>query len=430
MIATSEPTLARNAGWMFLGQGFSLLIQAPYFVLLARLLGSHDYGVFIGAAALVSIFSQYSSLGSGMVLLRHFSQKSYPVDELWGNVIVTTCGTGFLLAFLITIFGGWLIGASSAAILGFIAFGECICAKLAEAGAQAFQAFACLKMTALLGAATNLLRLAAVTGMIIILHHGNARTWAQACLGVSCVSALIATTLVTVRITRPRFRLSLLLKTASEGLGFSVASSTTSVYNDLDKTMLNHYGMVSANGSYAIGYKLIDLTCVPIRAIHAAAFPHFCQRGIQGAKGSVLFAKRILQATLPYSLLCGILLFLCSPIVVVMLGDTFRSSASTVRWLSLLPAFRSLHLSAGDTLTGAGYQRYRTGAQLAAAAFNFLLNLCMIPALSWRGAALSSLITDGLLAIANWTILCVLVQREQSNRRIEPCGELSHAPSI
>jgi O-antigen/teichoic acid export membrane protein len=59
---------------------------------------------------------------------------------------------------------------------------------------------------------------------------------------------------------------------------------------------------------------------------------------------------------------------------------SFANSVSALQWLCLLPVFRSLHLGAGDALTGAGYQRYRNGAQLSAAGLNFGLNLWLIPA--------------------------------------------------
>jgi O-antigen/teichoic acid export membrane protein len=415
MMAIREASFIRNAGWMFLGQGCSLVLQATYFILLARLLGKHEFGIFVGATALVSMVSQYGSMGSGMVLLRHVSQKHEKVAELWGNVLVTTCGAGFVLVLLLTMCGAWFIGASSGAIIVFIAIGECVCAKLAEAAGQAFQASYRLQMTAVLTTGTNLMRLAAVTSLVVVLHHTTAKWWAQASLAVSCVSALMAVTVTSLRVAWPRFRPSLLLDTASEGLGFSFASSTTSVYNDLDKAMLSHYGMVTANGVYAMGYKWIDIACVPIRAIHAAAFPRFCQQGVAGARESIAFAKQVLQTTLPYSFVCGVLLLVCSPLVIPLLGDTFQSSVSVVRWLCLLPALRSLHLSAGDTLTGAGYQRYRTGAQLAAAAFNFGINLYFIPAFSWRGAAWSSLLTDALLAATNWAILGGIVKKELAN---------------
>jgi O-antigen/teichoic acid export membrane protein len=93
-------------------------------------------------------------------------------------------------------------------------------------------------------------------------------------------------------------------------------------------------------------------------------------------------------------------------------GHSFDASVSALRWLCLLPIFRSLHLAAGDTLTGAGYQRYRTVAQLSAAGLNFGLNLWLIPAYSWHGAAWSSLLTDGSLAAANWILLGLLIRRE------------------
>ena len=57
--------LAKNASWMFLGQGVNFAVQACYFILLARLLGADQYGILVGAAAAVSLLSQYSMLGSG-----------------------------------------------------------------------------------------------------------------------------------------------------------------------------------------------------------------------------------------------------------------------------------------------------------------------------------------------------------------------------
>src|SRR5258706_14913201 len=66
-LATSP--FVRNAGWIFGGQIASLGVQAAYFVDLARLLVSSEYGILAGAAALVSIFSQYSAMDSGRLVL-------------------------------------------------------------------------------------------------------------------------------------------------------------------------------------------------------------------------------------------------------------------------------------------------------------------------------------------------------------------------
>ncbi|HXJ29779.1 MAG TPA: polysaccharide biosynthesis C-terminal domain-containing protein, partial [Gemmatimonadales bacterium] len=75
-----------------------------------------------------------------------------------------------------------------------------------------------------------------------------------------------------------------------------------------------------------------------------------------------------------------------------------------------LPTLRAVHSFAADALTGAGHQELRTAAQVGVAAFNIALNLILIPAYSWVGAAWASLASDGALAVSLWSILIVLAR--------------------
>jgi O-antigen/teichoic acid export membrane protein len=404
--------LARNASWMFMGQGASFVVQGCYFVLLARLLGASQYGIYVGAAAAVSLLSQYSTLGSGLVMLRQVSRRHSDFPEYWGNVLVTTLSVGLVVILGLALVGKWMVGPASASVIVLIAIGDCTCARLAEGAGQAFQAFERLKLTAALTSATNVARLMTAAAMVLVLHHSSVRQWAIASLFVSCLSAAMALILVTARLGWPTFDVKLLRARAVEGVGFSIAASTTSIYNDIDKAMLSRYGMLEANGIYSMAYRVIDMSCTPIRALHSAAFPRFCQMGSDGARGSITFTRRLLGKTVPFGLLAAGGLFLAAPLIPYVVGRSFSNSVSALQWLCLLPLFRSLHLGAGDTLTGAGYQRYRTAAQLSAAGLNFGLNLWLIPAYSWHGAAWASLATDGGLAATNWLILSLLIRRE------------------
>jgi O-antigen/teichoic acid export membrane protein len=49
---------------------------------------------------------------------------------------------------------------------------------------------------------------------------------------------------------------------------------------------------------------------------------------------------------------------------------------------------------------------------VSVAAINVLLNLWLIPAYSWRGAAWASLLTDGLLAISLWCAIQFLSRKD------------------
>src|ERR1700691_3609510 len=86
-------TLAHNAGWMLVGQGLSLLLQAAFFVLLARLLGVREYGVFAGAFAFVGIAMPYSTLGSGLLFMRYVSARPSTYAIYWGNILFSTVVT-------------------------------------------------------------------------------------------------------------------------------------------------------------------------------------------------------------------------------------------------------------------------------------------------------------------------------------------------
>src|SRR6516165_6749853 len=82
--------LARNAGWMMLGQGTSFLLQAAYFILIARLLGAYEYGLYAGAFALAAIVGEYSTMGSGTLFLRYVSADPKRFSQYWGNLLLVT----------------------------------------------------------------------------------------------------------------------------------------------------------------------------------------------------------------------------------------------------------------------------------------------------------------------------------------------------
>ena len=408
---TRESPLVRNAGWMFCGQGLSVVSQGICFILLARLMGSIECGIYFGAVAMVSIVSQYSPLGSHSVFLRYVSPNPKNFALYWGNVLVTTFTLGSLFVVLLTWAGPRIAHSYSHTMLLCIALGDCLCAQLTIAAGRVFQAFEKMRITAALNLLVNLLRMLLAGLMLWRLHHGTARQWAFAALFVSSIAAGTALVLVTRQYGRPAYSAKLLRQRTGEGFIFSLSYSTTGVYNDIDKAMLGHYGMNAANGIYAMAYRVIDVACMPFVSIQAAAIPSFFRKGVNGVRSTADYALRIARRTGPVALLTMAAMLVAAPIIPHLLGSSFNESVSALRWLCLIPVFRSLHFSAGDALTACGKLKLRVGIQVAAAAFNFRVNLYLIPLYSWRGAAWSSLVTDGLLAALNWTMLLWLTSR-------------------
>jgi O-antigen/teichoic acid export membrane protein len=408
MISFKGGSLARNASWILIGQGLSVVCQAAYFILLARLLGSTEYGIYAGAFATVAILSVYSTLGSQFTLLRHVSANPKEFPLYWGNVLATTSVLGCFFVGVLVLTISHIAHSYSVGLIVCVAIGDCICSQITDASSRVFQVFEKMRITAFLGLLTNLLRTLLAGYLLWSLHHATAQQWVMASLAVSTFAMCAALTLVTKQFGWPEFSADLLRKRSGEGVIFAISSSTSGIYNNFDKAMLGHYGMNAANGVYSMAYRVVDICTMPISSIHAAAFPRFFKKGVGGVGITTPYAWRIVKRTAPMALLLSMAMALTAPIIPHLLGNSFFESISALRWLCLLPVFRSFQYSAGDALTGAGLQKLRFGSQAVGAAFNFGVNLYLIPHYGWIGAAWSSLATDALLGLSNWTVLLAL----------------------
>jgi O-antigen/teichoic acid export membrane protein len=420
----------RNVLWMFSGQGLALVVQAGYFIVIARLLGNLQYGILVGAAACVAVVSPYASLGSGFVFLRYVSPDPRRFASYWGNIIISTLGLGTVLVILLGLASPWLLHGQRPLLVVLMAIGDCICIQLTVANSQVFQAFEKLRYTALLNLLTNTLRLLVALVLLVVVRHANALQWAVASLIVSSLACCGAFLFILVHFGRPSFSLRLFIERGWEGFIFAITGSTSSVYNDVDKVILAHQGMNIANGIYTMAYRVIDVSTMPVRSIHAAAFPRFFRYGAsaEGLSATRKFAGKILKRTSALSLGLALAMVVAAPLIPFVIGKQFAASVSALRWLSLIPLFRSIHIIAGDALSSAGYQNYRLGAQAGIAVMNFVMNIYLIPRYSWHGAAWASLASDGLLAILMWGTVFILERRKIGTRHpvyIDQADELA-----
>jgi len=411
-------SLARNAGWMMFGQCMGYVLQAGYFVILARLLGVVQYGIFAGAFAFVNLVARYSTLGTGTLFLRYVSTDRGKFAVFFGNILLVTAVFGTISVVVLHIAGYHLLNPASAAIVILAAISNCLGTQFGTCAAQMFQAVEQMRITAVLSLFVNFLRVMAAGAMLLIMHHASAWQWSLASMLVSVVGALVGIALAIVKFGVPKFSLTIFKKHLVEGLEFAFASSTTSAYNDLDKTLLSHYGMNAANGVYTMAYRIIDISTMPIVSLRDAALPRIFKAGTEGIGKAGDYASKIWKQAFVYSLVAAGGMFLIAPLVPMVVGKTFLEGVSALRWLCLIPVFRSVHEIAGSALTGAGLQRYRTGSQVLATLLNLGLNVWLIPKHGWLGAAWASLATDGSLGVMNWTMLKYLTLRENRSREL------------
>jgi O-antigen/teichoic acid export membrane protein len=385
---------------MLVGQAARTVIQGVYFIVVAHALRPAGYGAFVAAMSIVLIAAPFASLGAGVVLLKNVARDRAALPVYWGNALVVVAVSGSVLLVVVLAAAHALLPATIP--LGLVlALGaaELLFARTVEVCAQLFQAFQQLKWTAAIQLMLSGWRLLSIAVLYTALREPTAMQWSLGYLAATVVATAIAFLLVQVRCGRPRLVVDRARMELREGAYFSVSLSAQSIYNDIDKTMLSRLSTLATAGVYGAAYRIVEVAFTPVAALLSASYARFFQHGANGLQGTLRLTRKLLPVAAAYGVVAGVGLMLLAPVVPMVLGERYAPIAPILRWLAPLPLLRACHYFLADALTGAGYQRARSAVQIVVAGANVGLNLWLIPAYSWQGAAWASLGCDALLAV-------------------------------
>jgi O-antigen/teichoic acid export membrane protein len=396
---------------MLSGQAANFFLQAGYFIIVARLLGVFEYGVFAGAFALVNIVTPYSALGYGMLFMRYVSVDHSRAGTYWGNTILTTSCMSVLFAAALFFVGPLLSNIRQKELFVVIVLANCLFGQMSTLASGVFQTFEKMRASAILSFFTNLCRFISVLAAKVCLGHASALEWSVALLIGSVCGAVISYCWVRREIGPVTTDFKLVLKRTQEGLGFAFAGTTQGVYNDVDKAMLSHYGLTRENGFYTLAYRVVDFATTPIAAIDLAVLPRIFRIGNDDLRHVFRLAVRATAIACGVGVLTALCIAVTAPLIPYLVGHGFTGVISALRCLCWIPLLRAVHRLSGSILTGSGRQQYRTLGQFVVAGINLVLNMWWIPTYGWIGAAWSSVASDGLLAVANSLMVLALWRR-------------------
>ncbi|MGB5636576.1 MAG: oligosaccharide flippase family protein [Waterburya sp.] len=382
---------------------FRLVFQGIYFVILARSFAPERYGAYVGIVAIVSVFIPFSSWGSEKIIIQNVSRDRNVFREYWGTGILKTLIFGSLFISLILIIYRFIpISGISIYAVFFIALANLIFLRLNDLVRDSFVGIGLLNYTGRVIFLVSLNRFFAVLLLIALYDQPSIEVWTMLyCLATFCAAAT-STYLLVKHVEYPKFNLSKVKQDLRLGFSFAVGISAQSIYNDLDKSMLAKLSTLESAGIYGAAYHILNVSLMPILSLAMASFRNFFQKGASGIQGSFALCKKLLPMSLGYSLIAIAGIGIFAPLIPLILGSGYTDSAIALVWLSPTIFFRTMHIFAADTLTGANFQSARSTCQVLIAIINGLLNLWLIPLYSWRGAIGATIISEFLLMAFLW----------------------------
>ncbi|MGO8791720.1 MAG: oligosaccharide flippase family protein [Terriglobia bacterium] len=429
-MCAGKSALFRDTLHLSIGQGAKLVIQAVYFVLIARSLGPTSYGAFVAITALTGIASPFCGLGSANLFIKNLRAGRRTVEVCWGNGLVLTVVSGIGFTVFITAANFVIRLHAAYSTIFIVALCDLVFMSIANLAAFGFAADGDMKQTAFQSFMIAGLRLAGIVFLVWRYHTVTLHQWVSAYVVTGILGAIYALWIASHRWGIPAWDASAAREDTREGIFFSMSTSAQSIYNDIDKTMLGRLSTLGNTGIYGAAYRFIDVSMTPVRSLINAAYPRFFKTGSEeGLQGTRKYALRLIAKSVLYGVAIFLGLTVLSPAIPLVLGHKYDAVVPAIRWLAVIPLLRCIHSFLADALAGANLQGRRTVIQIGVAVVNVLLNLWVLPRWSWRGAAWTSIASDGLLAISLWVCIQLTLRGKAIQRTALYSGLKVRGPS-
>lgn len=386
--------------------GVNLVLGFFYSAYTARYLGAAGYGTITFALALTNIFGILTDLGLSQLAVREISRDKALSNRYIFNLLAIKLILIFITFLLIAITANLMADGDTTTITVVYIIGLSICiSAIGGVFSIAFQAFERMEYSSVANVLNGAMML---SGALVALHYGFG------VVGFACIylftssvglaySLFIFFTRFSTEKTGRALDLSFWSPLMREALPFGLTSFFVSIYFWIDSVMLFNMKGDDVVGLYNAAYRLIIVLLVIPSVVNTSLFP-VMSRYFMSSKNMLRFVQ---QRSFRYLTVLGLPIgvgttLLADRIIVLIYGTAFSGSSVALQIL-VWAAILSFIGSAFSRLLGtSNRQTSVTKITAVCAAENVLLNLLIIPRLSYIGASLTTVaaeITSLLLCI-------------------------------
>lgn len=411
-------SIPAGSSWLTASNLLTAIVQGVYFLILARVLGATQFGIFAGSLALASTFSAVAGIGAGQMLVMHTSRSRSAYRVQLGTSFIYVLITFLPLATLVISLGLISTHAVLFTLLP-LTLSELLFTRIFDYGLQSFQAHERLRGNASFGASAAVLRLILV---LLFLRFGGhtAISWAWLYAASSIAIAMAITAVCILQFGGPQLEKGSLYNTWRIGIYFSMGMASRTVYVDADKYLLVQFGFPADAGQFSVASRLMSMAFMPVQAMVYALNTRLFRAGQTGYHESWQHVRRVILPITIYASAAASTLVLCAPLIPRLLGRSYAESAQMLPLLSLILFSQSFLYLFGDALMGLGRQSWRSICQAVLAGASVAVNLWLIPIFGWRAAVGTAVGGSYALAITLILIFYVGSRREKRVGRVNP----------
>ena len=399
--------IARGTIRTTLALGLRLLVQAGTLLLVARMLGPHQFGAFTGVAALAVMLGTLSTFGTHLVLLGEVSKESTRREQVLPYAVPFTllCGSALLVIYLAVCEFALSEAGVPLAVLLAIGAAETLLQPLFGLPAAEHLARGHIARSQLLTTLPLALRLAAAAAVSLLSPADPLTAYGYGYFAASLIALAIAS--ATMPAPWPALK-NWRLPNRTEvrnAAGYAALNMTALSPTEFDKTLATKLLPLGASGLYAAGARVIGATTLPVSAMMLSALPRLFREGQKDAQRTARLLHWIFAAALGYSVTLAAVLWFIAPVFVWLFGPKYHGIQHTIHWLTLAVPGMAMRLAAGNVLMAIGKPWMRVGFEV----FGFLVlvvaAVMLAPRFDTAGMALALACSEWAMTLLGWMLV-------------------------
>ena len=413
--------MLKNISWLVIG---NTLVKPLWLGFIAvaciRVLDESGYGVLTASLFLVAITRSVADVGLTPYTVREVARvrdqaSRYFTNLLAAKAVLAVASVGAALAV------GILLGYSGTKFLALCWAGAFSCAMALTDYCRAYyQAFEEMQYEAISVILEKICVIAG--GLPALLYYGTAHhVLAGMALGMfgAFILNFVCTTSRFASLDFALLDLRFIGTNISHAFVLGLASQFVAVYFYTDGVMVDAMAGEAAAGQYGAAYRLLQATLLIHTIVATVVFPRFSS--LYHSRRADDFKTILTRSTfglLGLSIGIALLVTPSAPYIMELLkGDaSFTPAADALRILIWALPFMSINRMLSVTMNATDDQNVLASILGIAAVFNVGLNFILIPSLSFLGAAIATLATEGLIALMLGARFAMHTQYELTDR--------------
>jgi O-antigen/teichoic acid export membrane protein len=391
--------IAKNTGVIIAGNVIFRLVSLFVIIYLARYLGTAGFGKYSFVFAYLAFFNIVTDLGLQQILVREMARKPSTAPTLIGNAYVIRLLLTVFAAVLSIVIITLLPYPADTTLYVYIASFTLLFVSFSDFYATIFQANLAMEYNVIAKLAFKFVSGALI--LWIIFSHGTL-TQVMIVLVFSEGIKTLLSYLFSRKFVGPRFAIDFRLwrYLLKECLPLALTGVITIIYYKIDVIMLSVMMGDTAVGIYSAAYRLCDPFSLIPYALTMSLFP-LMSAYFKSSKDSLiqtytLAFRYLLIIALPLAV--GTVL-VADKVILLIYGTPFADSSTVLQILMWSVMCGMANALLWDVLVAIDLQRLVMLSVTFCAAVNIVLNILLIPVMSYNGAAIATVATVAVLAL-------------------------------